>query len=354
MVAISDHFSTDFLITSQALLPGIWIALMLDLLLGDPRRLPHPVMLIAALAKTLASFFTRQNMPLRRAGLFTVAATLFGISCAMIFTYVFLEKVSPFLLFICSVLFLYTTIALRSLVEHALAVYSTLPEDKKTAIDTMLDPARKKVGLIVGRDTSRLGYEDIVLACVESVAENMSDGVIAPVFYAFIGAALSVILGLDGWEVPAASIAAMLYKTVNTMDSMFGYKNTQYLEFGRAPALLDDMVNYVPARLSAFALIAVSFCIGKTKMLSAWTILFRDHNNHSSPNAGWPEAAMAGALNLQLGGSNIYFGELIEKPFIGDAGTQPGRHHIKTTLRLMIAGSFLVFMVLSIIYAGFF
>ncbi len=354
MVGISDHFIAGFLITSQALLPGLWIALMLDLLLGDPRRLPHPVMLIAALAKTVASFFTRQNMPLRRAGRFTVAATLLGIGGGMIFIYVFLEKVSPLLLFICSVLFLYTTIALRSLVEHALAVYSTLPEDKETATETMLDPARKKVGLIVGRDTSRLGYEGIVLACVESVAENMSDGVIAPVFYAFTGAALSVVFGMNGWEVPAASIAAMLYKAVNTMDSMFGYKNTQYLEFGRAPALLDDMVNYIPARLSAFALIAVSFYIGKTKMRSAWTILFRDHNNHSSPNAGWPEAAMAGALNLQLGGPNIYFGELIEKPFIGDAGTLAGRHHIKATLWLMIAGSFLVFVVLSVLYSVFF
>ncbi len=353
MVTMAHHLSAGFSVTTQALIPAVWLALTLDLLLGDPRKLPHPVMLIARLATTLESFFKTRNISLSMAGLLTVIITLLGVAGAMIPVFVILAKVSPLLLFVASVLVLYTTIALRSLCEHGLAVYRALPEDKKTAIDKQLGPAREKVGMIVGRDTNCLNYEGIVRACVESVAENMSDGVVAPVFYAFVGAGVSVLFGLDRWAVPAAALTAMLYKTVNTMDSLFGYKNARYVQFGRAAALLDDLVNYIPARLSAFALIMVSFIIRKSKRLSAWKIVCRDRRNHSSPNAGWPEAAMAGALDIQLGGPGSYFSKIIEKPYIGDAGTLPERHHITTALWLMLTGSFLVFILLSVSYSVF-
>ncbi len=347
--------SADFFVTAQALLPAVWLALVLDLVLGDPRQLPHPVMLIARLATTLESFFRTRNISisLSRAGLLTVAATLSGVAGVMVPVFVILGPVSPFLLFVASVLVLYTTIALRSLCEHGLAVYHALPEDKKTTTGRQLGPAREKIGLIVGRDTSCLDYEGIVRACVESLAENMSDGVVAPVFYAFAGAGATVLLGLDRWSVPAAALSAMLYKTVNTMDSMFGYKNSRYRQFGRAPALLDDLVNYVPARLSAFALAGVSLVIRKSNRLSAWKIMRRDHRNHSSPNAGWPEAAMAGALAIQLGGPGSYFGKIIEKPYIGDAETVPERCHIIIAIRLVSIGSLLVFIILSVSYSLF-
>ncbi|HHD57277.1 MAG TPA: cobalamin biosynthesis protein, partial [Desulfobulbaceae bacterium] len=192
------YFAGGFPLAAQTLLPGLWLALALDLLLGDPRRLPHPVMLIGGLAKGFESIFRNknfsQNMHLsrRRAGQLTVGTTLVGV-CACIALLLFLfGLVSPLLLFAGSVLLLYTTIALRSMVEHALTVYHALPVDKETATDAMLGPARRKVGLIVGRDTNHLSYEGIVRACVESVAENMSDGVIAPVFYAIVGAGVSV------------------------------------------------------------------------------------------------------------------------------------------------------------------
>jgi len=346
-----------FPLTAHALLPGLWLALALDFLFGDPRHLPHPVMLIAGLAKALESFFRKkffQNMriSLRRAGQLTVVTTLLGVSACLALIFLLLWIVSPLLLFAGSVLLLYTTIALRSLIEHGLAVYHALPDDKETVTDAMLDPARQKVGLIVGRDTNRLYYEGIVRACVESVAENMSDGVIAPVFYAFAGAGLSIIFGMGRWAVPMAAFMAMLYKTVNTMDSMFGYKNAQYLEFGRAPALLDDLVNYIPARLSSFALVAVSFFAEKPGA-PAWKILLRDHHKHSSPNAGWPEAAMAGSLAIQLGGPGFYFDEMVEKPFIGDKRVSPRRQHIKIALALMLAGSLLFFVVGSVCYLFF-
>ena len=354
MSGFIHFFFGGFPLTAHALLPGLWLALALDLLFGDPRHLPHPVMLIAELAKALESFFRRkffQNMriSLRRAGQLTVVTTLVGVSSCLALIFLLLWMVSPFFLFVGSVLLLYTTIALRSLLEHGLAVYHALPDDKETASDAGLDRARQKVGLIVGRDTNRLNYEGIVRACVESVAENMSDGVIAPVFYAVVGAGLSVVFGMDRWAVPVAAFMAMLYKTVNTMDSMFGYKNAQYLEFGRAPALLDDLINYIPARLSSFALIAVSFFAEK-QGAPAWKILLRDHHKHSSPNAGWPEAAMAGLLAIQLGGPGFYFNEIVEKPFIGDNRVSPRRQHIKTALALMLAGSLLFFAVVSVGY----
>ncbi len=350
-------FSAGFPFTAGAFLPGLWLALALDCLWGDPRRLPHPVMLIGGLAKACESvfrenfFLQNRHISLRRAGQLTVATTLVSVSACIILFFFLFWLVSPLLLFAGSVLLLYTTIALRSLVEHALAVYHALPDDKETITDAMLDPARQKVGLIVGRDTTRLSYQGIVRACVESVAENMSDGVIAPVFYAIVGAAFSVVCGMGRWAVPAAAFMAMLYKTVNTMDSMFGYKNARYLQFGRAAARLDDLVNFIPARLTSFALVAVSFFIGKQKATQAWKILLRDHHKHSSPNAGWPEAAMAGSLAIQLGGPGCYFDEIVEKPFIGNDGESPRRQHIKTGLVLMCAGSFLFFVVGSICYS---
>ncbi len=347
--------SADFSVTAQGLLSAVWLALVLDLLLGDPRKLPHPVMLIAWLATALESFFRTRNISisLLRAGLLTVIITLLGVAGVMVPVFVILGAVSPFLLFAASVLVLYTTIALRSLCEHGLAVYRVLPEDKETTTDRQLDPAREKVGLIVGRDTSCLDYEGIVRACVESLAENMSDGVVAPVFYAFAGAGATVLLGLSRWAVPAAALAAMLYKTVNTMDSMFGYKNGRYEQFGRAAALLDDLVNFVPARLSAFALVCVSLTSRTSNRLLAWKIMRRDRRNHSSPNAGWPEAAMAGALAIQLGGPGSYFGKIIEKPYIGDAETVPERRHIIIAIRLVSISSFLVFIILSVSYSVF-
>ena len=191
--------------------------------------------------------------------------------------------------------------------------------------------------MIVGRDTDQLDEAGIIRACVESVAENMSDGITAPLFWATVGAVAGLPAG-DPWPVVSAVTAAMLYKGTNTMDSMFGYKNSRYLEFGSCPARLDDLVNILPARISGLALVLAAPLCG-CSMENSWRILRRDRSRHASPNAGWPEAAAAGALGLQLGGDSYYFGRLFRKPVLGDPLVSAGPQHILQVNRLVLSAS---------------
>ncbi len=339
--------------TAASFLPGFWLALILDFLFGDPPRMPHPVTMIAGLAGKLESFFKRTISSSQKAGFLTVVLTLAGTGTTVILLLAGLWAISQATLFIGSVVLLYTTIALRSLCQHALAVYHAIPE--KEGDGTTLDSARWCVGRIVGRDTTLLDLEGIIRACVESVAENMSDGVVAPLFYAFSGALFCALIGLGQLALPVAALTATLYKAINTMDSMFGYKNEQYLEFGRFAARLDDLANYIPARISGLSLVIVAYLADilfqtPSRSVSVWKILCRDHGNHSSPNGGWPEAAMAGALGFQLGGPGRYFGEIIQKPFLGDAIVQPAGRHIVYAVWLMVGGSMVCCFIFSIGY----
>lgn len=333
--------------TAAAFLPGLWLACLLDLIVGDPRRLPHPVMLIAWIASGLESFFKTILPAQVWAGRLTVCCTLFTCILGIGLLFFVLLALSPWLLFIGSVVLLYTTFALRSLTDHAMAVYDRLNTGGAAAGD--LQPARESVGLIVGRETAHLDEAGIIRACVESVAENMSDGVIAPLFFAFLGALLCSLTGEGALSPAAGATASMLYKAVNTMDSMFGYKNEKYLYFGRAAARLDDMFNWIPARLTAFGLVLASI-LTRGNGRSAWKILQRDKRRHASPNAGYPEAAMAGALGIQLGGTNRYFGKLVAKPTLGDRKFSPVHAHIREAVRLMQLGSLFILLVLSILY----
>ncbi len=346
--------------SAAAFVPALWLAWLLDALFGDPRSLPHPVVLIARIAAGLETFFSKKKIFSKKiifgkkkispasAGRFTVLGTL--LSCGFITVGLFcvLAAVSPWALFAGSVLLLYTTTALRSLADHAMDVYNRLGETLQTGD---LKSARESVGRIVGRETKELDEAGIIRACIESVAENMSDGVIAPLFFAVLAAVICSVIGLGRFSVPAAALAAVLYKTVNTMDSMFGYKNEKYLQFGRSAALLDDTVNYIPARLTAFGLVFASFLTGRNGRL-AWKILRRDKKQHASPNAGFPEAAMAGALGIQLGGSSRYFGTTVDKPTLGDDIYALNREHIKDAVRLMILSSILSLLVFSIMYCA--
>ena len=191
-----------------------------------------------------------------------------------------------------------------------------------------LELARSRVAWIVGRDTSELDESGVARAAVESVAESLVDGVTAPIFYAVV----------------AGPLGAMLYKAINTGDSMFGYKNEQYQEFGWAPARLDDLANYVPARLTALLMPLAALFLGLAARRS-WQVMMRDHANHASPNSGFPEAAMAGALAVQLGGPAIYFGKLVKKPCLGDGGQVKARH-IRRSLAMMWLTMLLFTMVL--------
>lgn len=309
----------------------LWFACLLDLVFGDPRWFPHPVRLIGWFAARM-EIFTR-SLPLteQNAGRLTVLLVLLvtGSICAVAL-FVLSRFSLPGFLFGAAFI-LYTTIAARDLIRHARRVYD--------ALETDLGKARRKVAMIVGRDTDQLDEPGIIRACVESVAENMSDGIVAPLFWATVGAVITVPAG-GIWPVVCGVTAAMLYKAINTMDSMFGYKNEQYRQFGSCPARLDDVVNFFPARLSGLALVlAAPLC--NCSMKNSWSILRRDRARHTSPNAGWPEAAVAGALGLQLGGDSWYLGNLTSKPVLGDLLYPPVPDHILQANRLILAASLL-------------
>jgi len=186
-----------------------------------------------------------------------------------------------------------------------------------------IEEARKNLSMIVGRDTDNLGNEDIFRAVIETVSENLSDGIVAPMFY----------LALGGPPL------AMAYKAVNTLDSMVGYQNERYGDIGFFSAKMDDIFNWIPARLTAIIIVIVSFIL-RFDGRNAWKIMRRDGRNHSSPNSGMPEAATAGALNIQLGGKIQYFGEVTNKPTIGNKNKQTDREAVKKTWVIMFASSF--------------
>lgn len=309
----------------------LYFACLLDLLFGDPRWFPHPVRLIGWFAAWMETFTRSLSQSAQNSGRLTVLLVLLvtGSICAAV---LFILSRLPLPVFLIGAAFvLYTTIAARDLICHARRVYDVIGTD--------LESARHRVALIVGRDTNQLDEPDIIRACVESVAENMSDGIVAPLFWATVVAVFAFPAG-GVWPVVCGVTAAMLYKAINTMDSMFGYKNEQYRQFGSFPARLDDVVNFFPARLSGQALVlAAPLC--NCSMKNSWAILRRDRAKHTSPNAGWPEAAMAGALGLALGGDSRYFGNVIRKPTLGDLLNPPVPNHILQANRLILTASML-------------
>ena len=317
-------------------------AFLLDLLLGDPRWFPHPVRLIGKVALFAEACTRKLPLSARNSGRLTVLIVLGSTGGVCLAIFFLLSSTSQLVFFLGSGLMLYTTVAARDLIVHARRVADALAVDLKTA--------RKQVGMIVGRDTDKLDKTGIIRACVESVAENMSDGIIAPLFWAVIGAAFGQYPGGSPISpIIWGTTAAMLYKAVNTMDSMFGYKNECYLQFGSCAARLDDLVNVLPARISGILLVAAALPC-RRDMKNSWHILVRDHRQHSSPNAGWPEAAMSGALGLQLGGASYYFGTLLEKPTIGDPLTHPAAEHIVQANHLVLTASLLGLCFFSITY----
>jgi adenosylcobinamide-phosphate synthase len=212
-------------------------------------------------------------------------------------------------------------LALRCLEQESRAVW-------QKAKDGDLRAARKQVSRIVGRDTERLSMEGVIRAAVETVAENTSDGVIAPMMFLLIGGAP---LGF-------------LYKAINTMDSMLGYKNDRYLYFGRAAARLDDAANFIPARITGLLMTLAAFITGLDGK-NAWRIFLRDRGNHASPNAGQSESACAGALGIRLLGDASYFGQVVEKPTVGDDTRSPEPKDILRANRLLFASSCLCLLI---------
>ena len=281
--------------TALALILGF----LIDLSAGDPRWLYHPVRVIgngiSFLEKGLRKIFPDTPGGERIAGLFLVILiSVFGGGIPLLLLYG-AYHVHTGLGLALETFWCYQMIAAKSLKKESMRVSRELEKGN-------LEGARYAVSMIVGRDTENLTPEGITKAAVETVAENTSDGVIAPLFYMALGGAPLL----------------FFYKSVNTMDSMVGYKNEKYLNFGRYAAKLDDAVNYLPSRISAWLMIAVSY-MGGFDGKNAGKIFFRDRYNHASPNSAQTEAVMAGALHVQLAGDAWYFGRLYEKPTIGEA-----------------------------------
>ncbi|MDH4317407.1 MAG: adenosylcobinamide-phosphate synthase CbiB [Desulfobulbaceae bacterium] len=319
---------------------GLWAAVILDQILGDPRWLPHPIRFIGALCTFAEKTCRRLSGSELFAGTCAVILVLGGTAGTLLLSFYVLNLLSPALSSLGAVILLYTSIALRDLAGHAAAVGSALAGESAERLPL----ARERVGMMVGRDPSVLDEGGVIRACVESVAENMSDGVIAPLFWAVF---VALMIGEGSAALPAAAGAAIVYKAVNTMDSMYGYKNERYLYFGRVAARLDDVANYVPARLSGVLIILAAPLVGAS-FRDALTITLRDSNRHASPNAGYPEAAMAGALGVRLGGPNVYFGKMVVKPYIGNDTRPVVSADIGRANRLMYSASILAVVLFTI------
>lgn len=294
---------------------------LLDLVLGDPHWLVHPVQVmgwgISGGEKLLRRCFPKTPRGEMAAGAVLV---LWMVACSILIPFLILYAaglVHPICRFALETLFCYQIPATRSLRVESMRVYGPLVQGD-------LPRARYWVSRIVGRDTQNLDAEHVAKAAVETVAENTSDGIVAPLFYLAIGGAP---LGF-------------FYKAVNTMDSMIGYKNDTYLYFGRVAAKLDDVVNFIPAILSAWLMIAASYCLGLNGK-NARRIYRRDRKNHSSPNSARTESVCAGALGVQLAGDAYYFGKLVHKPTIGDPGRPVTAQDIPLACRLMTLTSLL-------------
>ena len=309
---------------------------ILDFILGDPRWMPHPVRLMGKYISG-GEKFLRKIFPDNRWGhvmggmLLTMTLVCLSIAVPLLILWVatllepiILEKTGWVvdLSAIISIFMCWQTIACKDLKKETMAVYSSLDAGD-------LPGARKNLSRVVGRDTLYLSEPAVCRAAVETVAENASDGVIAPMFFFAIGGAP----------------LAFAYKAINTLDSMIGYKNEKYFFFGRYAAIIDDIANFIPARITGILMVISTFIIGlNTK--EAWRILRRDRKKHTSPNSGVPEAACAGALTVRLGGLSMYNFKPVDKPYIGDDTVEINREHIKKANTLMLATAWVFVAVL--------
>ncbi len=286
---------------------------LLDFLLGDPYWLPHPIRAIGSLIGWLEHKWNHPEEKNSRKGTVMVLLVLAVTGSVTFLLWAGAYRVHPLLGVMVESIMTYQILATKCLKTESMKVYDALQKQD-------LEAARKAVSMIVGRDTQSLDETGIAKAAIETVAENTSDGVIAPMLYTAIG----------------GPVLGFLYKAVNTMDSMVGYKSERYLYFGRTAARLDDAVNYMPARISAVLMIAACLLSGSDyNTKKAWRIYRRDRYQHASPNSAQTEAVCAGALGIRLAGSASYFGKLVEKPYIGDAERAVETEDIKRANHLL-------------------
>lgn len=306
-----------------------WTAFLIDCLIGDPRSSMHPVCLMGNLISLLEKMFyneTDSDAAKRIRGSALMVLTI--IICSSIAVFIqMLAGMSgiPHLAFAVEAFFLSMVISPRSLAEAGREIREYLENGD-------LANARLKVGWIVGRDTERLSAGECTRATVETIAENITDGILSPLFYWAIG-------GLP---------LAIAYRAANTMDSMIGYKNDKYFFFGRTAALCDDVWNYIPARITGILLVAAAW-FWRYDYRNAWRMMLRDADKHPSPNGGYAEATVAGALGIRLGGLNYYFGRPSFRAYMGEPINELGSSHIRQATRLMYTVTVCFLLIISMV-----
>lgn len=302
---------------------------VLDLLIGDPHFIPHPVRLIGSLISFLDKRLNcdakynisekKLNLIKYKRGMLLVFAVIFATFTMSVIIIVAAYSINLYAGVIAEAVMTWQILATKCLRVESMRVYDALRTDG-------VDAGRRTVSMIVGRDTSVLDAAGVTRAAVETIAENTSDGVIAPMLYTAIG----------------GPVLGFVYKAVNTMDSMIGYKNDKYMYFGRFAARLDDVVNFIPARISAYMMIVAAFIGGRQfDGQNAYRIFKRDRFNHASPNSAQTESVCAGALRVRLAGDAVYFGKLVKKKYIGDRLREIEYEDIKRANRLMYITAFL-------------
>ena len=307
---------------------SIYTGYALDLIIGDPYSFPHPVRYIGKLISMVEKQIrkiTSSDKGLKIAGFFLWFIVV-GVTFYVTSLILQLFKFNKIIYFVVNTILIYTTLATKCLKDESEKIYKVL----KTGD---LEKSRIQLSYIVGRDTTNLNEKEIVRATVETVAENTVDGIIAPLFYGFIGGAP----------------LAMAYKAINTLDSTVGYKNDKYYYLGFASAKIDDIANYIPARLGVVLLSLGSLFVG-FNFKNALKIGIRDRKNHKSPNCAFPEGAVSGALGIQLGGTNVYFGKEVYKPTIGDKTREIEIEDIVRTNKIMYSSSIISMIIFTVIY----
>ena len=311
------------------LIYSILIAFILDLIFGDPYSFPHPTRFIGKyinfMEASLRKSFKSQSQ-LKFAG-FILMLTTVALTYAITFSLVKLSfGINESVGVLVEGFILYTTFSVKCLKDEAVKIYKALETGD-------IEKSRLALSYIVGRDTTNLEFKEIIRAVVETVAENTVDGFLSPLFYAAIGGAP----------------LAMAYKAINTLDSMVGYKNDKYINLGYFSAKTDDIANFIPARLSTLFMSIGSLLAGGNAK-KAFIISIRDRKNHKSPNCAFAEGAVAGALGIQLGGTNVYFGKEVYKPTIGDKTREIEIEDIVRTNKIMYSSSIISMIIFTVIY----
>ena len=307
----------------------IWIACILDLVFGDPQNIIHPVQIIGKMISLGEKILLKEKSGSRYkffAGIilniFVVSIT-YGLTCL-----IYKSSKTSGVFTLIEIYLMYTVFSVNSLAREGNRVYNIL-------IEGDIAIARSVLSYLVSRDTETMDEKMIIRSTMETISENTVDGIVAPMFYIFLG-------GLP---------LSMTYKAINTFDSMVGYKNEKYMDFGKFSAKLDDVANFIPARITGILIVIASMILGYDYKNSL-KIFIRDRKNHSSPNSGHAEAGVAGALGVQFGGKVSYFGKEVDKPVIGDKTKDFELEDIKKNIKIMYAASFLSLVVFSVISVG--